>query len=223
MALAMSRPHKHPKTGVYWIRKRVPADLVPVVGKAEVTRSLGTKDRCRSQAAAPGRTRRDRGSMGQPARRRADADGARSSRLGGHDLRELALPHRNNPSEQYLWHTELFEELWTAAPLPEREPEPGQPGELPIENVFLRSMRQFCFQQADFGLDEHGLRVDAWSRFRLAKAIGAALQRASIVLECESRGVFAPGEASAEDNHDQTREAAEAESKGFTDAEAKRS
>lgn len=44
MALAMSRPHKHPKTGVYWIRKRVPTDLVPVVGKAEVTRSLGTKD-----------------------------------------------------------------------------------------------------------------------------------------------------------------------------------
>jgi uncharacterized protein DUF6538 len=44
MALAMSRPHKHPKTGVYWVRRRVPADLVPVVGKAEVTRSLGTKD-----------------------------------------------------------------------------------------------------------------------------------------------------------------------------------
>jgi hypothetical protein len=44
MALARSRPHKHPKTGVYWVRKRVPADLVPVVDKAEVTRSLGTKD-----------------------------------------------------------------------------------------------------------------------------------------------------------------------------------
>lgn len=44
MVLAMSRPHKHPRTGIYWFRKRVPADLVERVGRKEVTQSLDTRD-----------------------------------------------------------------------------------------------------------------------------------------------------------------------------------
>ncbi len=44
VALAMTRPTKHSKTGVYWIRKAVPAALRPIVGKRELVESLGTKD-----------------------------------------------------------------------------------------------------------------------------------------------------------------------------------
>ncbi len=44
MALPMSRPTKHRRTGVYQFRMRVPADLVAQVGREEVTRSLSTKD-----------------------------------------------------------------------------------------------------------------------------------------------------------------------------------
>ncbi|MGO9238438.1 MAG: DUF6538 domain-containing protein [Methylocella sp.] len=44
MALAMARPWKHPKTGIYWLRKRVPDDLRPILGKREEKRSLGTRD-----------------------------------------------------------------------------------------------------------------------------------------------------------------------------------
>jgi integrase len=44
MALPMARPSKHPKTGIYWLRKRVPDDLRSIVGKAEHKRSLKTKD-----------------------------------------------------------------------------------------------------------------------------------------------------------------------------------
>ena len=44
MALAMARPWKHPKTGVYWLRKRVPDDLRVVLGKLELLQSLKTKD-----------------------------------------------------------------------------------------------------------------------------------------------------------------------------------
>lgn len=40
----MARPHKHPKTGVYWFRKAVPKDLRGVVGKREEVRTLRTKD-----------------------------------------------------------------------------------------------------------------------------------------------------------------------------------
>jgi hypothetical protein len=40
----MSRPWKHPKSGVYWLRRAVPADLRRLVGKCEVKQTLGTKD-----------------------------------------------------------------------------------------------------------------------------------------------------------------------------------
>lgn len=44
MVLAMARPWRHPKTGVFYLRKRVPLDLVALVGRAIEKRSLGTKD-----------------------------------------------------------------------------------------------------------------------------------------------------------------------------------
>ena len=40
----MSRPQKHPRTGVYWCRKALPQALRAVVGKREITRSLRPKD-----------------------------------------------------------------------------------------------------------------------------------------------------------------------------------
>ncbi|WP_348642230.1 DUF6538 domain-containing protein [Mesorhizobium sp. B2-3-5] len=39
----MSRPVKHRKTGVYWFRKRVPADVAALTGRKEVNKTLGTK------------------------------------------------------------------------------------------------------------------------------------------------------------------------------------
>ncbi|WP_114188919.1 DUF6538 domain-containing protein [Microvirga aerophila] len=44
MVLLMSRPWKHPKTGVYWLRKRIPEDLRPILDKREEKRSLKTRD-----------------------------------------------------------------------------------------------------------------------------------------------------------------------------------
>lgn len=44
MALPMTRPTKHPKSGVYRIRIAVPAALRGVIGKRERVETLGTKD-----------------------------------------------------------------------------------------------------------------------------------------------------------------------------------
>ena len=92
--------------------------------------------------------------------------------------------YRDNPSE-HLWAEEG----------PEPELEPGEVGSIAMDTLTVRAMREFCFQQADFGLAEHGIRVDEQSRVKLAKAIAAAFQRASVVLEREAHGIFAPGEA----------------------------
>ena len=44
MPVPMTRPWRHPKTGVFWLRKRIPDDLRPIVGKLEEKQSLKTKD-----------------------------------------------------------------------------------------------------------------------------------------------------------------------------------
>lgn len=44
MVLRMSRPFKHPKTGVYYYRRAVPPQLRAAIGKSELKESLATKD-----------------------------------------------------------------------------------------------------------------------------------------------------------------------------------
>ena len=50
MALAMTRSWKHQKTGMYWLRRRAPDDLLDVLGKAEVKKSLQTKNPVEAKA-----------------------------------------------------------------------------------------------------------------------------------------------------------------------------
>ncbi|WP_459080512.1 DUF6538 domain-containing protein [Mesorhizobium sp. A623] len=66
----MARPFKHPKTGIYWFRKRVPNTLREHVGKLEEkvslsdTRPPDCKDRTRSRGGS------GRASLAKTSRRR---------------------------------------------------------------------------------------------------------------------------------------------------------
>jgi hypothetical protein len=73
--------------------------------------------------------------------------------------------------------------LWTT---PGHDPEKELRDSVPITDFFYPSMRRICFQQADIVIAEDGLRVDTWGRANLARAIGAALHRASLVLNEET-------------------------------------
>lgn len=44
MGLRMCSPRRHPNSGNYWIRKRVPDELRHIIGKREIKKSLGTSD-----------------------------------------------------------------------------------------------------------------------------------------------------------------------------------
>lgn len=86
MALRMANPWRHPKTGVYYHRKRVPKDLVSVVGAILVKTSLGTKD----PAEARGRYReKDRA---VESRWSALRDGIRNGPIDLDDAQVAALP-----------------------------------------------------------------------------------------------------------------------------------
>jgi integrase len=49
----MTRPFRHPKTGIFWVRKGVPAELRRVVGKRELKASLRTPDETEARRLGP--------------------------------------------------------------------------------------------------------------------------------------------------------------------------
>jgi len=51
MGLRMATFWKHPSSGIYWLRRRVPADLVAVVGRREEKLSLRTRDPAEARTA----------------------------------------------------------------------------------------------------------------------------------------------------------------------------
>lgn len=102
MALAMSRPWKHPKTGIYWLRKRVPDDLRKLVGKLEEKQSLGTRDPAEAKI-------KHLAALTAVEERWSNLRGGRRtlSEREAHDIAQHAYDywlktHRDNPSQEGL-------------------------------------------------------------------------------------------------------------------------
>ncbi|HEV2557939.1 MAG TPA: site-specific integrase [Microvirga sp.] len=189
MPLAMTRPWKHPKTGIYWLRRAVPAELRPLVGKREEKQSLQTRDPAEAK-------RRHALALAQIDERWAQL------RRGPTELTEkeaagIALPvenrwialHQDNPSVQTTWRPDLFDQLWPASNNPFRITAPAVSLTLFDEAALaLERMREWCASQADALLRERGLVVDDASRHRLERAIASATHRASVTLQALARG-----------------------------------
>src|ERR1700724_2756253 len=152
MALAMARPWKHPKTGIFWLRKRIPDDLRPLLGKREEKQSLGTRDpneakRVQAQALAE---------LGERWANLRSGPRALSER----EAHELVAPayewwvnaHRDNPSDQKIWKSEHSRELWNYlhpskyAGLPFAEENRRMDGDGYFDQL---AMEAFCREKAD--------------------------------------------------------------------------
>jgi len=199
MVLAMSRPHKHPRTGTYWFRARVPTDLVAVVGRREVTRSLRTKSPSEAKV--------------RWAEVRAEFDTYCSNlRCGPREITEREAhefasifyvqwlnAHRDNPSQQTFWDTKIGDTLWSRredAPPPNHNlgVNPDSVWDLTLRFAGHQKMKDWCWTQASDLLAQKGLPSSFQNQLTMAKAISAAIQRASLVLEREARGEFIAGE-----------------------------
>ncbi|TPI29040.1 hypothetical protein FJW07_30595 [Mesorhizobium sp. B3-1-9] len=214
MVLAMSRPVKHRKTGVYWFRKRLPADITALTGRKEVNKTLGTKDPeeakrkyaevlaefeadcSRIRLGSADYQLRKQSTEGSPSPTRPITDReAHSLAQTVHD--EWLAKFYDSPSEQLHWHPDFYDGMWTDYPLPSTDPVPGVegisdpiPGAMPIENIFWRSMRAGCISRAKDILLENDFPTDPWSITRTARAVGAAFQRASLTLQKLERGDY---------------------------------
>ena len=192
MVLAMSRPQLHPRSGVYRLRKRVPADLVGVIGRREITLSLQTKDpaqaRIRYAQELAKLEQRWAGLRAGP--RSLTEVEAHALAVGVHE--DWLAHHRANPSEQAFWRVDLAARLWVP-PLPASAQALLDELRTPTidwDGRHVREMEAWCEGQASGLLEQHGLGADDISRRRLARAVAAAVQRASLTLQRFAAGEF---------------------------------
>jgi hypothetical protein len=198
MTLTMARPWKHPKTGLYWLRKRVPDALRGKLGRREIRRSLGTRDPAEAklrhaQALAALETQWQNLRVGP--RKLTERQAHEMARMV-HD-RWLEM-HMDNPSDQTVWPVELGD-LWAPEPPLDRAVSFSELLLSGLDKDTLKrdELKRRCCGTADECLAAHGLIVDDDSRLKLAKAIAAAMQRASITLARLGRGEPLPEIAGA--------------------------
>lgn len=191
MALAMATPWLHPRTRVYYLRRRVPDDLKAVLGRGEVRRSLGTRDpkeakRLFTEALAEleAQWANLRGGTRTLSEKEAHI-------LAASIGREFVAHYQNYPSRQDIWHIEAGADLF--AP---KLPVLAQ-GESAVNfinrdfdplSILRHDMREWCEKAADGKLARDGLRVDPNSRLELVRAISRAMQIGALQLREMSQG-----------------------------------
>ncbi len=170
MVLQMSRPWKHPATGIYWFRRRVPASLKAVVGKTEEKFSLGTRD--------PNEAKRLHAEAALEVEQRWANLAAAEIRISEREATEMARPiydgfieaHRENPSEQRLWHIELgsalFEPLANALDLMS----------FSADDFRRQEMHTLVEHNTSELLRRSGRRLDEVGMSRLKQAVASAFQ-----------------------------------------------
>jgi hypothetical protein len=164
---------------MYWLRKRVPLALQAAVGKREEKLSLRTKDPAEAK-------RRLLSELGLLEARWSNLRSGPSTltERQAHDfaasIRDWWLQsHRENPGNQKFWSTSIGGKLWDSDFfLPENTG----------HEIKVLELRSWCEQQAEVSLKTNGVVLDAASREKFARAIAAAMQRASVTLEQWSRG-----------------------------------
>lgn len=188
MPLAMARPWKHPKTGIYWLRKRVPEDLIPLVGKKEEKRSLGTRDPLeakRKHAAVLNEVESRWSNLRKPPKA-----------LSEREAFELAAPvgdwwmaeHRENPSNQTFWNIEIGETLFELPPPVDPTTISSMERMTQASPFELYTMENWCLQQASDLSHTYGLRLVESDVRMLARCIARVVQRASLQLRRLARG-----------------------------------
>lgn len=187
MPLAMARPWKHPKTGIYWLRKRVPDELLKVVGKREELRTLGTRDPALAKV-------KHAAALAELEARWANLR-AGPKLLSEREALELAAPlgdwwisqYQDSPSSQNVWRTAYGQRVFApTTTLTINE----------LDNLFtlkegdleIAQMEGWCKQAAAKLSNSRGLQLDDAGKLLLAAAIGRIIHAASLKLERLANG-----------------------------------
>lgn len=187
----MSRPWKHPNSGVFWLRKGVPEDLRKIVGKREEKRSLQTRDPAEAK-------RRHAEALAEIEARWANLR-AGPKVLTEREAHQLAVvvhdrwlqQHVDNPSQQTHWNVDLADRVFAKQKTVKSFDflyEDTAAMVVDGDRLQVLQMEKWCLEWADECSAAQGLVVDDGGRRILAIAIAAALQRASLALTQLAKG-----------------------------------
>jgi len=192
MVMSMPRPQLRSGSRTYRLRRRVPADLV--VGRREVTLSLKTKDpveakRLMAEELVKLETRWATLRKGPQTLSEREAHEIAAA---AHDA--WLTRHADEPSVQTFWPVDVGARVFTRPPLDASKSAVGMVCDVPDLGQ-LMGLEQWCYEGADRALQDRGLLVDEDGRRKLARAVGAAVQRASLTLQRMARGEITDGYA----------------------------
>ncbi len=169
----MTRPQKHPDSGYYWFRKRVPDDLREAIGKREERFSLGTRDpneAKRLHALKLAEVEERWANLRRGQRSLSLDDIAREAALiGDHVRRQLDA----DPYQLLAWDVEVGASLWK--PIGGVYTDITQP--LPAQDRKRLDQQSACYALVDEHLAARGLAAEADDRQRLARAASIEMQR----------------------------------------------
>nr|WP_314256741.1 DUF6538 domain-containing protein [uncultured Devosia sp.] len=195
MVLHMSRPFKHPTTGVYYFRKGVPDRLRHLVGKREVKISLGTKDPAeakRLNAIVTGEVEAEWARLVERAERPKDKlTREQIVSLSGELYRALIAQHGADPGEPGHWARRL-------ADIQRALPEHLRTSRLSTtfyQGWFFEIGTQSQYkvgQDVDRLLEREGLAVDWDTRIKLCMAGATAVAQAYRELEKRANDDYRP-------------------------------
>ena len=187
MPLMTSRAWKHPKSGVYWFRKVVPAELRSVVGKREEKFSLGTKDptlaKQRHLEASVAVDQRWARLREKPERLKPDE----ANRIAQRVYDGMIEHFRAEPHSQTFWDLTLGAELWNSRP--EAKYDPTAPlsdfivGSREPSPIKRREMERWCREQAESYAKNSSHALGADDLFLLSRSISSAMQSACTAIK----------------------------------------
>jgi hypothetical protein len=160
MTLSMTRPWKHPDSGYYWFRKRVPDDLRSLIGKREERFSLGTRDpseakRLHAQKLAEVEERWANLRVGQ--RPLSPDDIARLAAEIGDQLRGQL---EKDPYQPLRWDLEVGAGLWRTSDTQDVYTDITQP--LSLADRKQLDQQNICYVLVDERLSGRGVRATSY-------------------------------------------------------------
>ncbi|MGO8297950.1 DUF6538 domain-containing protein [Rhizobium ruizarguesonis] len=192
MVLRMSRPQKHPKTGIYQFRKRVPEKLQGLLGKKEEKLSLGTRNLAEAKVlhariAADVEERWHLLAAGSQSLSEKQAMG-----VAGEVYRDLIAQYDENPSA-----LPLSQVLFDAAHIQKKKPRVMIAGSNPelaammLQKALDRSKARVPDLVESF-LQKKGLRLDPQSLKMVVDRVGTAVMQAQAHIRKMAEGDYRP-------------------------------
>lgn len=197
MVLRMNHPWPHPKSGIYYFRKRVPERLKALVGKAEEKISLRTRN------AEEAKIEFARVSLEVDKRWRTLSSGIQSLTekqaigIAGEIYRSMVEQHEDNPSRVPIVDL-LFDDAVLRPGSVKIFPMGTRPDltRVALERAFERRIENNT-RKVDEWLKDRGLLLDADSRKRVDAAVERAIRDARRYIRQMASGDYSPDPAAS--------------------------